>query len=241
MQTTSEKRAKDEENEEQNVGIIVQNFDIFTNNNEGFSKIIHNKNLPNFLRAMIIGPSGCGKSNVLLSLLLDKHGLKFRKIYFFGNTMAQEKYIFLQKIIEGIKDIQIEIFSNEKPIEPSNCLPYSLVIFDDVGTDSQHLAKSFFTMGRHFKLSVFFLSQSYCSVSKWHIRENSNYLILFACDELNLKHVFSEWMINKISFKRFSEICSQVWQKNFDFITINRVRTLQDYMLHKGFNIPIIK
>lgn len=216
--------------------LVVKNFDDFTGESEETDIRIHQQNLPNTLLALICGPSGTGKSNALMALLLEKEGLKFKNIYIFANTLQQAKYKFLQKIITGVPGMQFFTFNNEKPLTPAECLPHSVVIFDDIGLESQKSAKSFFMHGRHFKLSVFFLSQSYSSITKQNLRDNSNFIILFKTDLASLKRIFDEQCVGDCTFQQFSKMCSDIWREKFQFLVIDKTCLPEKGKYRNGFN-----
>ncbi|KAF0705544.1 tigger transposable element-derived protein 4-like, partial [Aphis craccivora] len=49
-------------------------------------------------------------------------------------------------------------------------------------------AKEFFSRGRHNKIDIFYLAQSYSKL----IRDNSYSIVFFKQDETNLNHVYNE-------------------------------------------------
>lgn len=139
---------------------------------------------PNILRCGIFGPSGSGKSNILLTILV--HIRPFQYIYLCSKTAYQEKYKFLQELIErhnyGKKKVKIK-FSHLSPdnlTEPEQIEENSIIIFDDVLGEDQNKIANFFLRGRHRNISCFYLSQTYTKIpKKTGIRENFNYLYDF--------------------------------------------------------------
>ncbi|KAL4135058.1 hypothetical protein QTP88_006720 [Uroleucon formosanum] len=92
--------------------------------------------------------------------------------------------------IDGIK--LFTFYENEQVIEPEKALPNSVFIFDDIITENQKIARTYFSRARHNLVDVFYLAQSYSKVPKQLLRDNANFIVLFKQDETNLKHVYNE-------------------------------------------------
>lgn len=180
---------------------------------------------PNTIRAIICGKSNCGKTNLLLSLITHPNGLRFQNIYLYSKSLIQPKYIFLNQIMNGLKNYvgYFQFDSNKDIISPSVVKKNSLIIFDDVICDKQNYIKEYFARGRHSLCDTFFLAQTYSAISKQLIRDNANFIILYKMDDLNLKHVYSDFVNTDMSFEKFRDLCSLCWNSNqFGFITIDR-------------------
>ena len=108
--------------EKQKLQLPIQKFEY----EGGCVKKKHSRLLPNNVRALVVGSSGCGKTNLVLSLLLDKNGLKFKNVYLFSKSMNQPKYDYLEKVLKKVKGIGFYRFRNEflKPedVEKKLCL-----------------------------------------------------------------------------------------------------------------------
>lgn len=128
--------------------------------------------------------------------------------------------------------------STDKIIKPEKNLPNSVVIFDDVvGNESQSNIKNYFCMGRHAKLDVFFLSQSYTRIDKQLIRSNTNFLIAFKTDINSLKHIFDDFSVaSDMSFKSFSSFCFDVWKNKYEFICISTENSSDHGRYRKNFD-----
>ena len=114
--------------------------------------------LPNTLRSLICGPSDCGKTNVLVSLLESSHGVRFENVYVYSKSLQQPKYQYLENLLTPIDEIGYFTFSNNSDvIPPSESLPNSIFIFDDVTCDKQDTIREYFAMGRHSNLDWFYL------------------------------------------------------------------------------------
>lgn len=186
----------------------------------GCMKKKHGPLFPDNLRGLVVAPSNGGKTNLLLSLLIDKNGLKFRNVYLFTKTQYQPKYEYLEKVLGRVKGIGFFRFQNEF-LKPEEVERNSTCIFDDVITEKQGVIQQFFCMGRHRGLDVIYLSQSYSRVPKQLIRENANFVVLFKIDEMSLKHCFTDYVSSDMSFQRFQELCSECWKQPYGFLVIS--------------------
>jgi len=79
-----------------------------------------------------------------------------------------------------------------KSSRPKKVLPNSIFIMDDVIEKQQGMIREYFFRGRHNKIDISYLAQSYLKVPKQLIRDNANLIVLFKQDENNLKHVHNE-------------------------------------------------
>lgn len=173
----------------------------------------------------LLGPSGTGKTNVLLSLIADKNGLEFENIYLYCKTLDQDKYKYLAEVLKPIKDLGFYTFtSSENVLNINQIKKNSLIIFDDVLHDSEinkNVVRSLFSMGRHRNLDVVYLVQSYARLPK-HIRNNSNFIIIFRIDEVNLKYIYSEFSVaSDMTFIEFRNFCFEVWREPYNFACIS--------------------
>jgi hypothetical protein len=121
-------------------------------------------------------------------------------------------------------------------VSPEEASYNSVFIFDDVMCDQQQKMREFFSMGRHKQIDCFYLCQSYAKVPKHLIRDNTNFIILFKQDELNLKHVYDDHVSPDITFEEFKKVCRMCWEKKYDFLTIDKTRDLQNGRFRIGFD-----
>lgn len=189
-------------------------------------------------RAIIIGPSGCGKTNVMLSLITSNNGLRFLNLYIYSKSLYQEKYEFLRKLINSIKEIDyFESSCEEDIIPPNEVKPYSLVVFDDlVCCQNQSLMRDYFCFGRHKNTDCFYLSQTYSSIPKQLIRDNTNLLILFRQDGTNMKHIYNDHINTDMTLAQFKDLCSMCWQNDYDFVVVDKECDLKCGRYRKGFD-----
>lgn len=206
---------------QQAVQLKVDNHDESSHNNK-FKR--HGALFPNLIRCLISGPSGGGKTNLLLTLLCNENGLRFKNVYLCSKTIDQAKYKVLDEILNPLQDINLFTCGEATSfVTPEDIEENSIVIFDDVNSCAeQELIKQFFTRGRHKVVDMFFLIQSYASAKKQNLRDNCNFIILFKQDKLNLKHVFDNHVIGDMKFEKFIEICNECWKEKFGFLVIDK-------------------
>ena len=183
----------------------------------------HGEFLPSSARILICGASNCGKTNVLLNLIVDKNGLKFKNRYLFSKSLYQEKYKLLDIVFSKLKCVNYYKSDNIECIpQPNDIDTHSLIIFDDLNVTRVPQIRNFFTMGRHKSIDCVYLIQSYGAISKHHIRDNANMLIIFKMDMHNLKLIFRDFVGTDMTFVAFRNLCSHVWQSggNHSFISI---------------------
>ncbi|KAL4119497.1 hypothetical protein QTP88_012309 [Uroleucon formosanum] len=163
------------------------------------------------IRSLIVGPSGCGKTNLIFTLLTHINGIRFHNVYIYSKTLDQPKYKLLSDILSDIAGIQLfTFFENEQVIEPEKALPNSVFIFEDIITENQKIARTYFSRGRHNLIDVFYLAQSYSKVPKQLLRDNANFIVLFKQDETNLKHVYMEHCSGDMSYPEFKDFCTSL-------------------------------
>jgi len=191
----------------------------------------HGRLLPNQSRALFTGPSGSGKTNVMIGLLTHPRGLRYEHVYLFSKTSFQPMYKNMQKIIESIPGMSFNHMivsgnrNNQIPSFPTN----SIVIFDDVTPDSFQDIRNCFSYGRHNNIDVFFLIQTYTAAPKHLCRDNSNFIVLFKQDSLNLKHVYDDHVMGDMDFPSFQKMCHIAWQEPYSYLSI-----VKDFPLNAG-------
>lgn len=179
----------------------------------------------NDIRAIIAGPSGSGKTNLVISLIENPNGVCFENIYVYSKSLNQPMYVYLERVLNGIPFIGYRKFDNETEniISPVDTKPNSIFIFDDVQCTPQSPIRDFFSMGRHRLIDTFYLCQTYSHIPKHLVRDNTNLIVLFKQDDLNLKHVYSDHYISAdMTLEKFKEICQLCWKKKFDFLLIDK-------------------
>lgn len=212
----------------QRVKIDINNVEIDEKVNKSEHK--HSVLLPNSIRCLICGPSNCGKTNVIISLLESPNGLHFENVYVYAKSLFQPKYVYLKQMLSSIKGLGCYMFSsNDSVISLEEVKPNSIFIFDDVICGKQDNIRTYFCMGRHKNVDCFYLSQSYTHIPKHLIRENTNFLVLFKQDEMNLKHIFNDFNVSSdMTFDTFKAICAKCWNEKYGFLVIDTERPLNN-------------
>nr|CAH7767389.1 unnamed protein product [Callosobruchus chinensis] len=203
----------------------------------------HGELFPSTIRCIILGPSNCGKTNVMINLIEHENGLRFRNVYVFSKSLNQPKYLYLEQLLKPIKNIQYFGYNaSENILHPSEAKQNSIFIFDDVACDNQDVIREYFSMGRHNKIDSFYLCQTYAKIPKHRIRDNTNCLILFKQDDLNLRHtsIYNDHVGSDMNFNQFKQICALCWKDFYGFLTIckdndidkGRYRKTFDHFIH---------
>ncbi|KYN00655.1 hypothetical protein ALC62_08570 [Cyphomyrmex costatus] len=219
----------------QSQSINVTNLDGKVQTNKEMRK--HGKMLPSSVRAIICGPSNCGKTNVLISLLESPNGVRFENVYVYSKSLQQPKYRYLENLLAPIEEINYFTFSNNSEIiPPSEALPNSIFIFDDVACDKQDAIREYFAMGRHANVDCFYLCQTYAKIPKHLIRDNTNLLFLFNQDGTNLKRVYNDHVNTDMLYEDFCNLCRKCWQQKYGFLVIDKDSALANGRYRKGFN-----
>lgn len=215
--------------------IKVSNFDDRLISEKKVRK--HGNMLPTTIRGIVCGPSNCGKTNVLISLIESPYGVRFENVYVYSKSLQQPKYRYLENLLAPIDEIGYFTFSNNSDvIPPSEALPNSIFIFDDVACDKQDTIREYFAMGRHSSVDCFYLCQTYAKIPKHLIRDNANLLILFKQDGTNLKHVYNDHVNTDMSYDDFRALCQKCWQRKYGFVVIDKDSTLINGRYRRGFN-----
>lgn len=188
-------------------------------------------------RGLIIGRSGCGKTNVMVSLIEHENGLRFKNVYVYSKTLNQPKYAYLRTLLKPIKGVGYFEYDNDANIiAPRNAKTNSIIIFDDIVCDNQSIVREYFSFGRHNNIDCFYLCQSYSSIPKRLIRDNSNMIVCFLQDDRNLKHIYHDHVSVDMSFELFKRLCSSCWGTKYGFLVIDKDCELNSGRYRKGFD-----
>jgi hypothetical protein len=212
--------------------------------------------LPKSIRACIIGKSGCGKTNLIVNLLLNKFCdddyLDYNNLYIFSKSLHQPLYQILIRGLENnltkdeiLQCIMKNKFLVNKKINDKNSIQVqycdescevpdpknidanskTVIIFDDIMLEKQNKIEDYYTRGRHNNIDCFYISQNYIKLPKNTIRENANLFILFEQDDYNL-NIFYKNHCADLKKKEFFDLCRDVWEKDFGFVTIDKTRKI---------------
>lgn len=187
-------------------------------------------------RMAIVSPSGAGKS-VLLSNIISNPSFPYRSlfsknIFLFSSTFhlddpsfamsdnIQKRNVFgsldldaLQEIVADQNGI-IQSYGKQKS-------PHVLLIFDDVAHQIDYRAtqylKSLFFSGRHSRISIIFLTQSYRSLPR-PVRINTTELIFFQINNTSEREVIADEM--PIDKHLFYAILDDATEEAFSFLVV---------------------
>lgn len=219
----------------------VVNLDCLDDKYEFEKKRKHGDLFPNSCRFIFAGPSGCGKSNALMSLIFDLNGLNFENVYIYSKSLYQPKYQILEQILHEVPGVNYFPFKENAEIaEPNDVETNSIFIFDDVIGENQDKIKSYYAMGRHKSIDVAFLCQTYVAIKKHIIRDNTNILVIFKQDDVNLKHIFDEHVSPDMTYDEFKKVCGLCWNNNFGFLVIVKDFDLNNGRYRMGFDKYIV-
>lgn len=202
----------------------------------------HGDLFPTTVRSLVLGSSGCGKTNLIYFLLVGENGLRFENLYIYSKTLEQPKYQLLKRIIDQVDGVNMyTFFDKDNVIPPEEVLPNSVFIMDDVINEKQNVIRDYFTRGRHNKIDIFYLAQSYSKVPKQLIRDNANLLVLFKQDETNLKHVYNEHCSGDMSYPEFKNFCVTCWNRDrFSFVVICKDSERDNGRYRLGFDTFVV-
>lgn len=198
----------------------------------------HGELLPNSIRSIICGPSNAGKTNVIISLLENPNGLHFENVYLYSRSLDQGKYKYLKSVLQPIKGLGFYTFAtNDEVIDPEKAKPNSVFIFDDILCNNQSHIRNYFSMGRHKSIDCFYLAQTYTRIPKHLIRDNSNFIILFKQDDMNLRHIYNDYSVAcDMKFEAFRNMCNTCWNEKYSFAVIDLDRDVDNGRYRKGFD-----
>ena len=213
------------------------NFDRFVRGGKNAKSKRHGALLPNTVRAIFCGPSNCGKTNALMTLLVHPNGLRFENIYIYSKSLNQPKYELLEKILKRVNGVNYFPFrENEEVVKPESAAPNSIMIFDDVACEKQDNIRAYFCMGRHHQVDSIYLCQTYTRIPKHLVRNNTNFLVLFRQDDMNLKHIYEDHVNTDMSFAQFRDLCSQCWKDKYGFLVIDKDSDMNRGRFRKAFD-----
>ena len=155
-------------------------------------------------RTLIIGFSNCGKTYLMNHILHQK----------------QEPIFIITKSLNQYPNIKAQT-SDE--IQPLNEYENSVVVFDDMLLSKQESnIDLFFTRGRHKKLDIYYISQSYSHLPKITIRNNSNIIILFKQTLRDIILLFHDIAGLDMNLEEWKQLCRKAWENDYDYLQIDR-------------------
>ena len=186
---------------------------------------------------MIIGGYGSGKPNALINLINEQRDID--KIYLYARDLSEQKYEHLIKKREniGIKHLNNpnafikcsntmdDVYENINDYNPIRKRK-KLIVFDDMIADImtnkrfQAIIKELFIRCRKLNISLFFITQSYFSVSKDVRLNTTHYFIMKINGKRELENIARNHSAD-IDYKYFMKIYRECTKEPFDFLTID--------------------
>ena len=80
------------------------------------------------------------------------------------------------------------------------------------------------TRGRHEKLEVYYISQSYFALARQSIRNNSYRLILFKKTFGDVHSMYYDIGAYDMKYDEFKEMCQKAWSKRFVYVCIDMTK-----------------
>ena len=170
---------------------------------------IENDSNNNNNRTLLVGPSFSGKTYLMLKVLSR---ISDRDIYMITKS-PPEQYTNSKNKIKEIND----------EIKPLNEYENGIIVFDDIlGSSNSRFIDEFFIRGRHNKLDIYYLSQSYFDLPKRTKRNNSNKNILFNQTLKDFEHIYRDVAGYDMNYDEFKELCGKTWEDDYNYLYIDR-------------------
>ena len=172
---------------------------------------IENGNNNNNNRTLLVGPSFSGKTYLLLRT--------------FSRIPDRDIYIITKSPPEQYSNSKIRIKKIGDEIKPLSEYQNGIIVFDDIlGSSNSRFIDHFFNRGRHKKLDVYYLSQSYSDLPKRTIRNNSNKTILFKQTLKDIEHIYRDVSGYDMNYDEFKRLCKKSWDEDYNYLCIDRYK-----------------
>ena len=101
------------------------------------------------------------------------------------------------------------------------------LFFDDMLLSKQESnIDLFFTPGRHSKIDIYYITQSYFHIPKNTIRKNSNKIILFKQTLRVIILLFHHKAGLDMNLEERKSLCREAWEIKYDYLQIDRLANL---------------
>lgn len=187
---------------------------------------------------VMIGKSKSGKTTMLHRILYSLRK-QINQIFIFSQTIKinskEFAYIPKENQINSLDISFIDELLNkqEKDILDSGKRQNIMLIFDDIIGDknvSSPTIKNLFTLGRHYNVSIIFLSQVSKGVLTTTVRNNTNYILSFFQHNQRRRKEFCEEFCSIKSIKDGEEVYREITRTPYQAIVINLLNTTsRDY------------
>ena len=116
---------------------------------------------------------------------------------------------------------------------------HTVIILDDLNKQQleDKRVQMLFKRGRHNNLSVFVISHGYYELPKDTIRENSSIIHHFITNNFaNVECIHRQLASTDMTIKEFKQFCHDVWDDDYNFITIDLTKKKKDGKFRKNLN-----
>ena len=155
------------------------------------------------------------------------------------SPLFSEKTYLMLKILSRIPDRDVYIITKSPPGEYSNSkikikeigdeiktlneYGNAIIVFDYIlGSSNSKCIDQFFIKGRHNKLDLQYLSQSYFDLLKRTIRIISNKLILSIQTFKDIEHRHRDVGGYDMSYDEFKDFCRKSWEGDYNNLCFDR-------------------
>ena len=157
-------------------------------------------------RHVVIGPRNVGKTYYMLKVLAKMDNQRPINII----TRSPNQY---------------PNYKTSTELKPINKYKGSIVIFGDMlGAKNTSQIDEFFTRGRHEKLDVYYISQSYFALPRQSIRNNSDRLILFKQTLRDVQSMYYDIGAYDMKYDEFKEMCHKAWDEKYNYLCIDMTK-----------------
>ena len=112
----------------------------------------------------------------------------------------------------------------------------NVLVLDDVLLGPQNKIEDMYTRGRHNGVDTFYIAQNYFKLPRQTVRENANFIVLFAQDMKNLNHIYHDHCSGDgISCQQFHAFCNGVWKSGkHSYVVLDLGRDVNDGKYRRG-------
>ena len=82
----------------------------------------------------------------------------------------------------------------------------------------------FFTRGRHEDLDVYYISQSYLTLPRQSIRNNSDRLILLKQTLTDVQSMYYDIGAYDMNYDEINQMCHKAWSERFNYLCIDTTK-----------------
>ena len=142
-----------------------------------------------------------------------------------SRMIDRDIYIITKSPPEQYTNSKIKIKDISDEIKPLNEYENGIIVFDDIlGSSNSRYIDHFFTRGRHNKLDIYYLSQSYFDLPKRTIRNNSNKIILFNQTLKDIELIYRDVAGYDMNYDEYKDLYRKSWEEDYNYLYIDRFK-----------------